>query len=706
MEHACPRTAWSRTSSPESQAMLDSAREDTQSRSGITAPSSLPKGTDFSDAKSLDLTPGLTTERLIHHAPTRTPQSQLHWRTPSLLLASFIAGLIAAVSQHCLYQYLHLRPEDRESTKTGLVLCGRAIAYLAKVAFAQCIILCYRQRIWRTFRTHALSIRSIDQLFSGTEDVSLLVNWEAISNAPLVTVMALIVWLLPLATVIASPSALTTAWRPEVDDAFVPVPTLNFSTESYNNWRNTVQLNDGATKKSLMYYNTTDPSGALPGWFDYYDQPSVEARRHVWKNIFSSPLEILNGAFDQEIARRKSCGGAYNCTYSISFIVPGYKCEDVTDTPGGLFNKSVLVPEGENIYYADVQTGDYQRQQFDKFVDGSVGVPIGDIPAHAGDFRFEPEVWIGYAFNTSERLPSNSPFAKNWTHTYEQHIARCILHEARYALEFNFTGPACQINISSETLKPVLGFDFAQTNDGILPTEQWLSPRDDVAKYKKTAAYHAVAEVFREILQGEIRLTSPIPGPTYAMVDSEITKTSLVQRNSEPYPDFMKRLEEQFRNIALTLITHDFLLVTSEESVPVHRTQYRVVFIYDPVRLWLCYGPVIFLTLVVLLIGAWTIWKDGTTFSTGFSRILSTTRNPTLDKISEGACLGNDPFPKDLMRKKLQFGSVQEDVKLQDMRNGGGGYESVGHCAFGDPTEVVPIRKGILYRGLKSARES
>ncbi|OAL43797.1 hypothetical protein IQ07DRAFT_523413 [Pyrenochaeta sp. DS3sAY3a] len=682
--------------------MLDTAREHRRSGSENAVASSIFEGTEFAPAKSLDLTPNPTNERLIPSAQTRAPQSQLHWRTPGLLLASFLTGLIAAISQHCLYKSLHLRSEERESTKTSLVLCGRAIAYLAKVAFAQCIILCYRQRIWRTFRNHALSVRSIDHLFSGTEDVSLLLNWEAISNAPLVTIMALIVWFLPLATVIASPSALTSGWRPEVDDAFVSVPTLNFSIESYKNYRNPLKMKGGGNKRSLMFYNTTDASATSPGWFDYYDQPSTETRNHIWKNIFSTPLEILNGAFDQEIARHKSCGGGYNCTYSVSFVAPGYKCEDVTDSPGGLFNKSVLVPEADNIYYADVNTGDYERQQFDMIADRPGGIPIGEIPAHAGDLRFEPEVWIGYAFNTNETLPSDSPFAKTWTHIYEQHIARCILHETRYALDFNFTGQVCKIDLSTEIIAPVHGFNFSQANNGMLPTEQWLSPRDDVAKYKKIAAYHAIAQVFRELLQGTIQLIPPIPGPTYPKPNSDVYKTSLVKRSGEAEADIMKRLEDLFGNMVLTLITQKFMLVASEEIVPVHRTRYRIVFIYDPARLWLCYGPVILLTLLILFTGAWTIWQDGTTFSTGFSRILATTRNPALDRISEGACLGNDPFPEDLMNKKLQFGSVREEVNLQANQDGSSGYESVGHCAFGDPTEVSPIRRGILYRGLKS----
>jgi hypothetical protein len=647
----------------------------------------------------------LVTQRLLDGTSTRPAQWRLHWRTPRLLVASFLIGLSATFSQHFLYSFLHHKSEDRENTKTSLVLVGRALAYIAKVAFAQCIIMCYRQRIWRTFRNRALSVRSIDQLFSGIEDASLLINWEAVSNAPVVAGMALVVWLLPLATVIASPSALTFAWRPEVGDAFVSVPILNFSIESYKDWRNPVKAYDGSNKRSIIYYNTTDYAAKEPGWFDYYDQPSAETENILWKNIFSSPMDVLNSTFNQEIARQRSCGGNFNCTYSISFLAPGYKCEDVTSRPDGLFNTSVLVPEGDHLYYADVDTGDYARPQFENFKPGVGGVPEGEIPDHAGDLRFEPELWIGYAFNTTERLPEDSPFVANWTHRYEQHIMRCILHETNYTVDFNFTGHTCQITQSAQYVTPLHGYNFSQRTESILPMDKWLSPRDNTATYKKTAAYHAIGEVFRKVLRGKITAHPVLPGPFYAQVSSDISKTSLIQKNSEAQHNISQRLEDLFQGLVTSYLAAPQMLVNSEQEILVHRSRFRVAFVYDSVRFWICYGPVLLFTLAILLVGAWTIWEDGTTFSTGFSRVLATTRNPTLDGISRGACLGNDPFPAQLMQRKLQFGALQDDTSLGDGSDGFAGCESVGHCAFGVPGEVGPIRREVLYTGLGMAAD-
>jgi hypothetical protein len=112
---------------------------------------------------------------------------------------------------------------------------------------------------------------------------------------------------------------------------------------------------------------------------------------------------------------------------------------------------------------------------------------------------------------------------------------------------------------------------------------------------------------------------------------------------------------------------------------------------------------------MILLFGAFTIRQDGTTFSTGFSRILVTTRNTTLDDISRGACLGNDPFPMELMHTRLKFGVLADgsDPEItHDGYQGPGNYQGLAHCAFGVVSEVGPIKKGVPYAGLKRRKNT
>jgi hypothetical protein len=88
------------------------------------------------------------TQRLIEHRATQATRWTIHWRTPFLMISSFLVGIALAFGQHRLYSSLHHRVEEDEGKKVRYVLYGRAVAYFAKVAFGMCCILVYRQRIW------------------------------------------------------------------------------------------------------------------------------------------------------------------------------------------------------------------------------------------------------------------------------------------------------------------------------------------------------------------------------------------------------------------------------------------------------------------------------------------------------------------------------------------------------------------------------
>jgi len=649
------------------------------------------------------------TQRLIEHRATQAARWTVHWQTPLMMVTSFIVGIALAFGQHRLYTFLHHKIEDNEDKKVRWVLYGRALAYFSKVAFAACVILVYRQRIWTTFRKRALSVLSIDQLFLATEDPSLFLNWEAISKAPLVTAMAMVIWLIPVATIIFSPGALTFGWYSEASSVELLVPNLNFSVESNIDWRAPMKMKDGTVRKSLMFYNTTDTAGG-PGFFDYYDQPSTDVSRVALINAFS----LAETALNRPDARLVSCSGNYNCSYSTSFLGPSYKCEQVTEGAatdnakleelGAPFNTAKLIPNGKYVYFAHVDDGEYARPQ-DPRINEPGGIPPPEVDINSlGLFKAEPIIWIGYAVNSTQKIPTDSVYAKNWTWNYDQHIFRCIHYETKYTVHWNYTESFLKTDVTREFLKPIVDTSFSRNPNGTpdwgnpIPTENYVSPRTP-EEYKKVAAYHVMGQSLRKFLKGSIELTPPIPGPSFARVNSELSQTRLVSNATNlPTEDLPGQIQDFYTNIILSLFSAPQLLVVSEEKVMVNRTRYQSAFVYSPEKLWMCYAPVISAVLIVLIIGAWTIFQDGTTFSVGFSRVMVTTRNTTLDDISRGACLGNDPFPIELMHTKLQFGVLNEHA---DEYVGADALTGVQHCAFGVPSELSKIEKGMPYAGLK-----
>jgi hypothetical protein len=649
------------------------------------------------------------TERLIQRRSTQAALWKVHWRTPTLMLLSFLTGMSLALGQHLLYRSLHHTTENSEIKRVRVVLYGRALAYLSNSAFVGCLILCYRQRIWTTFRERALSVWAIDQIFLATEDPSLFLNWEVVSKATLVTAMAVAIWLTPIATIIFSPGALTFGDYFDINISKGPVPTLNFTEESYKDWRIPTFMSDMTSKRSLMYYNTTDIAGKAPGWFDYYDQPSADLSRIALMTAYN----MKDQALKRENARVIACGGDFNCTYTLEFLGPGYNCESIAKgvgdnemlaTAGAPFDTSYLVPEGKNVYFAKVDLGEFERPQTGNLSGG--GVPLGHVADDFGVFKAEPVLWIGFSINSTEKLPPDSPFIKGWDYRYDPHIFRCEHYETKYTVKFNYSGPFYNTDISYEFLTPIInttltrvGTDDSYYYDAV-PTSNFINPRTNVPLYKKTAAYHAMGQALRTFLRGRLEMDPPKPGPSYARVYSEITNTRLVTNSSAtPLPDLLELIPMFYAKMILSLLSAPQMLVVGEDHVEVNSTHYLSTFIYNPEKLWACYTPVIFFVFTFLLVGAWTIWQDGTTFSVGFSRIMVTTRNTTLDEISRGACLGNDPFPSELMHTKLKFGELNEnDSEFEYM--GMDGQPSTGHCAFGVPSELTTIRFGVPYAGL------
>jgi hypothetical protein len=148
----------------------------------------------------------------------------------------------------------------------------------------------------------------------------------------------------------------------------------------------------------------------------------------------------------------------------------------------------------------------------------------------------------------------------------------------------------------------------------------------------------------------------------------------------------------------LTLLSEPTLVAAETQAVECLKSRTTIVFVYLPQSLWIGYAFAVAITLASIFIGSWAIHQNGVASDTLFSRILVTTRNPTLDHLSVGACLGGDPFPKELRKTKLRFGVLMEDEPRE------GPLGRVEHCCFGTRGETTNIVKGNNYAGLKRYR--
>jgi hypothetical protein len=106
-----------------------------------------------------------------------------------------------------------------------------AISLLITTLFKACLVasvgLSFAQHLWKVFRQKLLRISQIEQLFHIRSNPIELTKAKIVKDAPFLFLMAVFVWLLPLA-VIYPPSSLTVTSRPysEMRDLSLSVMNL------------------------------------------------------------------------------------------------------------------------------------------------------------------------------------------------------------------------------------------------------------------------------------------------------------------------------------------------------------------------------------------------------------------------------------------------------------------------------------------------
>jgi hypothetical protein len=110
------------------------------------------------------------------------------------------------------------------------------------------------------------------------------------------------------------------------------------------------------------------------------------------------------------------------------------------------------------------------------------------------------------------------------------------------------------------------------------------------------------------------------------------------------------------------------------------------VYQYNRKPLLLTYGIAVLLISATAVMGLMSLFSNGVESSNTFSQMLVTTRNPRLDIIARGACLGSTSLQNTSLRDvRLRFGKIESE-------NGA----SMSHATFG---VVAEEEVGLLQKG-------
>ncbi|KAL2259566.1 hypothetical protein VTK26DRAFT_6718 [Humicola hyalothermophila] len=582
----------------------------------------------------------------------------------------FCVGVIFAGAHHAFYNHLDRRPADDQ---IGMIRIGGFLSYAAKSSLLAAVIFAYRQQTWVTARRKVLRLRTIDSLFAAVNEPLALLNWEFIKMARVAVTLAVLAWFFPL-TVILTPASLTVSPLLEVrDDRCYGIRTLNFEPEKHKNWREPTLIN-GHRGLSLATYNSTLPNSATvftpfnDTFFDYWTGRSGQI------DLVSKQAALTQQVIPRRNVALETCGLGWNCSYTISFQAPGYKCAEIARGreldrvklwgEGVPFDASHLIPVGTYSYIAYTNEGDYYRYQMNLTEDRTIDAEP-PYPKNLGAFRTEPVLWIGYATATGEGRPPANSTQPGWDEAFEAAVMRCEHYLTDYTVLFNhtFTDQTTTV-LKRDFLHPIINTTLVPppkledgtvdrnstdgTNDWnkAVPESNYVFPLD-VERYRLTAAYHTLGHTMRNFLDGTVQYDP------FALVLGDMDKTGLI--DTETYLPVAKLVDEvqafYERIILSTLSEPRFLIVawaakpdepsgveldTSDPELAYPCTKTRVINAYKYNRrdMWIAYAVAILVSLFCVVLGTAALAQNNYHVrDTHVSSFVAATRAPCLEAL-------------------------------------------------------------------------
>lgn len=588
----------------------------------------------------------------------------------NLMFGLLLWGVLLAVGHHVVYQFLDGKLVASYS-QAWIIRIATGVALLIKASWSIAVGVALQQTLWYTFRRYFVKIGSVDKLLTMEYNLLGFLSFDALKTAPTAVMLAVVMWLLPVVTVI-TPGTLSVVVDSDrlLRSATCQVPT--FGEGGFNG----AELRENGSQ--LMVFRSPQ-TAALTS--DVVSGGSILP--------FASP-----------------CGA--NCSYEIRFAGPGFECKD---------SPNFVIYRGEgNMAELDESLVEDPRSV-------TPGIPgfsnLYFIPYYSAILGSHPDydtIWIQYLNNDSTHhvpntfrydpyinrvdaaRPENlSPLTPAQENATWQTMA-CTLHNTTYRVKFKFENGDMSTTTSKlssnplNTNKTTGAFPFSNSSLETLPG-QYLGP----------------AVAFLEALSGFVIGSVPYAaGITeddvkigYGVLGTEIANTVIasVSQYKGSAPDevqaftyyswvvekpFLTAIPELFTNITLSTLS---ISKTRADTICTS-TLTQIVYDYRPLYLVLTYGLGLLATLLCIILGIITLRTNGSVANSSFSQIVRATGNPALHQVLDDRSQG----PKSSLEQRIMYGETVVGDGL--LRNGSEPKPSTqGKAAFGLQGQVIKLRR-------------
>lgn len=110
----------------------------------------------------------------------------LHWKTPTVSIASLIVGALFAIGHHVFYSRLDGRQTADKSLldQSTNIEIGTLCSHVVRASFAIAMSAAYWQLFWQNAKSRPISIGAIDSLAGILTGAQNFFTWSAITSGP------------------------------------------------------------------------------------------------------------------------------------------------------------------------------------------------------------------------------------------------------------------------------------------------------------------------------------------------------------------------------------------------------------------------------------------------------------------------------------------------------------------------------------------
>ena len=406
--------------------------------------------------------------------PSISPKPGIYKRTPVVMVIGLFVGVICFIVHNWWYTYLDGTLVPNAHIQQQNLRIGTTLAVCAQVSLVFSIRRSHEQWLWRELKSHIVSFRGIDAACSATQDPSALVHTEVWRKTRRASTLALLTWLLPIATFI-SPATLNVHTMMINTAQLVSVPRLNIALASqYTRYTYAV-------------------AGVLPSLEKFLGPRSIVVR---WAAASASTGQLPS--LPQP---------GTNATYNLEFFAPYVKCESSTPE---------IIQQVDSMINQAIQAQDPSVELVSIDYFATAGVVQGESLTNLDDaLPSANELWLYFTkYNVS----------LNFTEPVEKHYVTCQLYNSSQTVRFSWKNGVQDLQVLNRTLLHPVAY----------PVNGSTSPESEEAMSYSAVMWALSSQLigsiafYKDLNTTEDATQETYAGRIYSQITSGIGQSSLI----------------------------------------------------------------------------------------------------------------------------------------------------------------------------------